>query len=237
MLAPNRRADLFCFLWFSSFCGLYIPLRFQVRGFPLSSLCAGRVPATAEEEHELEKKKNMDEDDPGMMLIEEQARRRAERHELEEQARRRREAHLSWPRSLTWERRREHNIMPGLEEHIVPAFAGQRDISRARLRHQQASLLEHRHRLLSIDEHVQDMRRMRDRSRRFPPPRGGDRQSRLETFRALVQQAAAENADGPRERALRALADAASAIGPNSTEVPSASHSASPSRSYCPARY
>ena len=108
----------------------------------------------------------MDEDDsPGMMLIEEQARRRAERHELEEQARRRREAHLSWPRSLTWERRREHNIMPGLEEHVVPAFAGQRDISRARLRHQQASLLEHRHRLLSIDEHVQDMRRMRDRSR------------------------------------------------------------------------
>ena len=180
----------------------------------------------------------MDEDDsPGMMLIEEQARRRAERHELEEQARRRREAHLSWPRSLTWERRREHNIMPGLEEHIVPAFAGQRDISRARLRHQQASLLEHRHRLLSIDEHVQDMRRMRDRSRRFPPPRGGDRQSRLETFRALVQQATAENADGPRERALRALADAASAIGPNSTEVPSASHSASHSRSYCPARY
>ena len=84
----------------------------------------------------------MDEDDsPGMMLIEEQARRRAERHELEEQARRRREAHLSWPRSLTWERRREHNIMPGFEEHIVPAFAGQRDISRARLRHQQASLL------------------------------------------------------------------------------------------------
>ena len=81
----------------------------------------------------------MDEDEsPGMMLIEEQARRRAERHELEEQARRRREAHLSWPRSLTWERRREHNIMPGLEEHIVPAFAGQRDISRARLRHQQA---------------------------------------------------------------------------------------------------
>ena len=76
-----------------------------------------------------------------------------------------------------------------------------------------------------------------NRSRRFPPPRGGDRQSRLETFRALVQQAAAENADGPRERALRALADAASAIGPNSTEVPSASHSASPSRSYCPARY
>ena len=39
------------------------------------------------------------------------------------------------------------------------------------------------------------------------------------------------------ERALRALADAASAIGPNSTEVPSASPSASPSRSYCPARY
>lgn len=161
-----------------------------------------------------------EEDSPGLMLLEEQARRRAERHELEEH-RRRREHHLSWPRSLTLERRREHNIMPGLEEHSVPAFAV-RDISRARLRHQQASLLEHRHRLLSIDEHVQDIRRMRDRSRRFPPPRGGDRQSRLETFRALVQQAAAENADGPRERALRALADAASAIGPNSTEAPPA---------------
>ena len=160
-----------------------------------------------------------EEDSPGLLLLEEQARRRAERHELEEQARRRREHHLSWPRSLTLERRREHNIMPGLEEHSVPAFAVQRDISRARLRHQQASLLEHRHRLLSIDEHVQDIRRMRDRSRRFPPPRGGDRQSRLEIFRALVQQAAAENADGPRERALRALADAASAIGPNSTEA------------------
>tara|TARA_B100000795_G_C22737946_1_gene414061 strand:- start:532 stop:1113 length:582 start_codon:yes stop_codon:yes gene_type:complete len=169
-----------------------------------------------------------EEESPGLMLLEEQARRRAERHELEEQARRRREHHLSWPRSLTLERRREHNIMPSLEEHSVPAFAVQRDISRARLRHQQASLLEHRHRLLSIDEHVQDIRRMRDRSRRFPPPRGGDRQSRLEIFRALVQQAAAENADGPRERALRALADAASAIGPNSTEARTAAASILP---------
>ena len=102
----------------------------------------------------------------------------------------------------------------------MPAFAVQRDISRARLRHQQASLLEHRHRLLSIDEHVQDIRRSRDRSRRFPPPRGGDRQSRLGIFRSLVQQAAVDNAAGPRERALRALADAASAIGPHRTEAP-----------------
>ena len=108
-----------------------------------------------------------------------------------------------------------------------------REMQRERHRlEEQARLLRERHRaLLSMSgsqapagfadlrrgvEELRQLRRQQERLERGLVAEGtpGDHQRGLSVFRSLIQQASADNADGPRERALRALADAAAAFDP-----------------------